>query len=116
MTNLEEIKNLIAKFSDDTFGSERPFTAPLYHLKKEIEEAVESGSMEEFVDMLCLLLDAYRKRFPELTTQDLLDFCKEKIEVILPARTWAKPDKNGVIEHIRQPDSVADLSAFKQKV
>jgi hypothetical protein len=101
MTTLEDIKNLVAKFSDDTFGIERPFTAPLYHLKKEIEEAVESGSMEEFVDMLCLLLDAYRKRFPELTTQDLLDFCKEKIEVILPARTWGKPDKHGVIEHIR---------------
>jgi hypothetical protein len=98
---LEDIKNLVAKFSDETFGVERPFTAPLYHLKKEIEEAVESGSMEEFVDMLCLLLDAYRKRFPELTTQDLLDFSKEKIEVILPARTWGKPDKHGVIEHIR---------------
>jgi hypothetical protein len=101
MTNLEDIKNLIAKFSDDTFGTERPFTAPLYHLKKEIEEAVESGAMEEFVDMLCLLLDAYRKRFPELTTQDLLDFCREKIEVVLPARTWGKPDQHGVIEHIR---------------
>lgn len=101
MTTLEDIKNMVAKFSDETFGEERPFTAPLYHLKKEIEEAVESGAMEEFVDMLCLLVDAYRKRFPNQTMQDLLDFSKEKIEVILPARSWGKPDRNGVIEHIR---------------
>lgn len=98
---LEEIKNMVAKFSDETFGTERPFTAPLYHLKKEVDEAIESGEMEEFVDMQLLLLDAFRKRFPELTTQDLLDFCHEKITVVLPARRWGKPDKNGVFEHIR---------------
>jgi hypothetical protein len=101
MTTIEDIKNLVAQFSDHTFGEERPFTAPLYHLKKEVDEAIESGAMEEFVDMQCLLLDAFRKRFPELTTQDLLDFCQEKITVVLPARSWGKPDKNGVIEHIR---------------
>lgn len=102
MTTLEDIKNLVAKFSDETFGEERPFTAPLYHLKKEIDEAIENGEMEEFVDMQLLLLDAFRKRYPNLTAQDLLDFCKEKIEVILPSRRWGKPDRNGVIEHIRK--------------
>lgn len=101
MTNLEDIKNLVADFSNQTFGEDRPFTAPLYHLKKEVDEAIESGDLEEFVDMQCLLLDAFRKRFPEMTTQEFLEFCKEKITVVLPARTWGKPDKNGVIEHIR---------------
>jgi hypothetical protein len=101
MTTIEDIKDLIAKFSDDKFGVDRPFTAPLHHLKKEVSEAIESGDMEEFVDIQSLLLDAYRKRFPELTVQDLIDACKEKITVTLPKRKWGKPDKNGVVEHIR---------------
>ena len=101
MTTLEDIKNLIADFSDETFGEGRPFTAPLYHLKKEVDEAIETGAIEEFVDMQCLLLDALRKRYPEMSTQEFLEFCKEKITVVLPARTWGNPDKNGVVEHIR---------------
>jgi hypothetical protein len=99
---IEEIKNLVAQFSDSTFGEERPFTAPLYHLKKEIDEAIDSGDMEEFADMQILLLDAFRKRYPHLLAQDLLNLCKQKITVVLPARSWGKPDHNGVIEHIRK--------------
>ena len=87
---LEDIKNLVAHFSDETFGEDRPFTAALYHLKKEVEQAIETGEMEDFVDMQCLLLDAFRKRFPNEPTQTLIDLCKEKIEVIIPARTWKK--------------------------
>jgi hypothetical protein len=100
--SIEEIKNLIAKFSDKTFGKERSFTAPLHHLKKEVEEAIESGEIEEFVDMQLLLLDAYRKRFPDFPVQTLLNCCKEKIVHTLPNRKWGKPDKNNVIEHIRK--------------
>lgn len=97
---LEEIKNMIAEFSDRKFGSDRPFTAPLYHMKKEIDEAIEGGDIEEFADIMLLLLDAFRKRFPNLPTNDLLDLCEEKIHVC-EKREWGKPDKNGVIEHLR---------------
>lgn len=90
MTKLEDIKNLIADFSDKTFGEDRPFTAPLYHLKKEVDSAIQTGEMEDFVDMQCLLIDAFRKRFPDTPTQKLINLCKEKIEVIIPARTWKK--------------------------
>lgn len=98
---IEEIKEMIAKFSDENFGNKRPFTAPLYHLKKEVDEAIESGEIEEFVDMTLLLIDAYRKRFPDFPVQTLLNCCEEKIVLTLPKRKWGKADENGVIEHIR---------------
>lgn len=90
MTTLEDIKNLVAHFSDETYGEDRPYTAVLYHLKKEVETGIQTGEIEDFVDMQCLLLDAFRKRFPDVQTQTLIDLCKEKIEVIIPARTWKK--------------------------
>ena len=99
--SIEQIKEMIAAFSDEKFGSDRPFTAPLHHLKKEVNEAIESGEIEEFVDMQLLLLDAYRKRFPDFPVQTLLNCCEEKIVITLSKRTWGKPDENGVIEHIR---------------
>ena len=101
MKSLEEIKNIVAEFSDKTFGTDRAFTAPLYHLKKEVDEAIESGEIEEFVDMFLLVIDAYRKKFPQYTTQHLLDACYEKLTVVLPKREWGNPDENGVFEHIR---------------
>ena len=90
MTNLEDIKNLIAKFSDETFGDERPYTAPLLHLKKEVETAMQTGDIEDFVDMLCLMLDAFRKKFPETPTESLLLLCKKKMEVLIESHTWEK--------------------------
>ena len=90
MTSLEDIKNLVAHFSDESYGADRPFQAVLYHLKRETDSAMSTGEMEDFVDMQLLLLDAFRKRFPDVDTQTLIDFCKEKIEVIIPARTWKK--------------------------
>ena len=97
---IEDIKNKVALFSDNTFGKERPFSSPLHHLKKEIDEALESDDPFEFADMLLLLLDSFRKKFPNLDTQDLLRLCDEKLKICLN-RKWGKPDENGVIEHIR---------------
>lgn len=101
MNSLDEIKDKIAEFSDKTFGKDRPYTAPLHHLKKEVVEAIESGEIEEFVDCLLLLLDAYRKRFPDFDTQILLNCCDEKIQTLYKRR-YGKPDENGVVEHIRE--------------
>jgi len=99
--NFEQIKDLIAEASDKLFGTERDFTAPLYHLKKEVEEAIESGEIEEFVDMQLLLLDSYRKRFPDFDTQVFLNCCEEKIQTLY-RRKYQAPDEHGVIEHIRE--------------
>lgn len=100
MKTAEEIRDRIAEFSDKTFGIERPFTAPLHHLLKEVKEVIESGEIEEFADMQLLLFDAYRKKFPQFTFQVLLDCCDKKID-ILYQRRWGNPDENGVFEHIR---------------
>ena len=100
INDLEKVKNDIAEFSDRVFGADRPYTAPLYHLKKEVDETIEDGDIEEFADMLLLILDAFRKKHTTKTTQDLLDVCHLKI-VECENRKWGKPDENGVIEHIR---------------
>lgn len=93
MTSLEEIKTLVAKFSDESFGDDRPYTSPLIFLKREVGITMDTGNMEDFVDCFTLLVDAYRKRFPNVPLQTLVDLCKEKIEVIIPARTWKKLDE-----------------------
>ncbi len=87
-------------FSDETFGKERPYTAPLHHLKKEIEETIESGDAEEYADCLLLLCDSFRKRHPELDADDLIEIAYQKIKTCRQ-RKWGDPDENGVIEHIR---------------
>ena len=95
---LEYIKTRIADFIDKTFGVDRPFTAPLHHLKKEVDETIESGEMEEFADMQLLLLDAFRKRFPNEEFQALINECDRKLD-ILYTREWNEPDENGVYLH-----------------
>lgn len=110
ISKLEQIKYEIALFSDNKFGKERPFTAPLQHLKLEADEAIESGELEEFCDILLLLLDAFRKKFPDLSTDDLLSECRAKIK-ICEKRKYHKPDKNGIIEHIREGEKDNFLAA-----
>lgn len=105
LIDLQIISDSIAKFSDDVFGKDRPFTAPLYHMKLKIDEVIESGDEEEFADVLLLLLDSYRKRYTNNSTQDLLNFAAKKIE-ILKNRKLQKPDPNGVIQHIREYDEI----------
>ena len=96
---IEDIKNLVAEFSDITFGTHRPFTAPLHHLKKEVDEVIESGSILEYADCLLLLLDSFRKRYPTHHTDWLIEACRAKL-AICKSRKWGKADDNGVIEHI----------------
>jgi hypothetical protein len=99
MTKLEQIKEDIAEWSDATFGAERNYTAPLYHLKEEVQETIESGELFEYADMFILLLDSYRMKYPTLSTDDLVKQCEIKLK-INKARTWGKPDENGVVKHI----------------
>ena len=98
---IQSVSDEIQKFSDTTFGEDRPFTAPLHHMKLEVDEAIESGNEEEFADILLLLLDSYRKKHPLKSTKDLLNCANAKIEK-LKTRKWQKPDERGVVQHIRE--------------
>ena len=98
-SRLEQLYQQHRIFSDTTFGKATPYTGPLHHLKEEVEEAIESGAPEEFADMFLLLLDAYGRRFPENTSEDLLDTTFAKL-TINKKRKWGEADENGVVRHV----------------
>lgn len=84
-------------FSMSTFG-DRPPTAPLHHLKKEIKECIkEPYDLEEYADCFLLLLDALR--LAGFNVDNLVNKSFEKLE-INKRRTWGEPDKNGAFQHI----------------
>lgn len=94
----ELVKMMIADFSDRTFGKDRPFSAPLWHMKKEIDECLETPTLEEYSDLQLLLLDSFRKAHEDKSVDELFDASMDKISV-LKKREWGEPDENGVIEH-----------------
>ncbi len=95
---LDEVKNMVTSFSTEKFG-DRVFTVPLEKLKDEIDEAIKSGDLVEFADMQICLLDAFRIRFPALTTDVLLSACAKKLNVN-NSRDWSKANEKGVHQHI----------------
>jgi hypothetical protein len=113
--NLNDIKNIIAEFSDKTFGADRPYTAPLYKLAEEVQEAIDGGKMEEYADMLLLILDSFRKKYPLTDAQILLDYCEHKVKNILPNRVWGNPDVNGAYHHITEDYDVFPKIATRIK-
>ena len=102
------------KWSDETFGVSWP-EAALEHLKKEIEELLETPySPFEYADCMILLLDAARKI--GLRAETLLLLCKIKLE-INKRRKWGPPDKNGVVEHISEKKEIAwNTKSMKSKI
>lgn len=110
--------NQIAEWSDATFGKLQRNPAIVYHLKKEVDELIKEFEYQkdpfpksddekqrdrqmlkmEFADCFMLLLDsAHHANF---TADELINTAIEKLE-INKERTWGKPDKNGVIEHVK---------------
>ncbi len=96
---IQHLQHEIAKWSDATFGAERPPSRPLHHLAKEVRELIEAPDDQmEYADCLILLLDAYRMAGG--SADELVESCYHKLE-INQERTWGAPDENGVVEHIR---------------
>lgn len=97
---IQELQDTVYNWSENTFGKGRPPSAPLNHLLKEVQEAIDSPQdIIEYADCLLLLLDAAAKA--GFNTQQLilaafikLDECRQ--------RKWAEPDENGVSEHVRE--------------
>ncbi len=99
-SNIQQLQNDIAQWSDATFGANRPANIPLYHLAKEIEELIAAPDDHmEYADCLILLLDAYR--MVGGNADDLIEYGHRKL-AINRGRKWGTPDENGVVEHIRE--------------
>lgn len=102
---LNYLKEEIKEFSENQFGIRSGLEAkgPLNHLKKEVDELIESlgkngfDEEEEWADCLLLLLDAFRIRYGNETSYNkLLHFALNKLAVIKD-RDWdPTPDKDGV--------------------
>lgn len=121
MKDFQKLQDDIKLWSDETFGYNRTAHPMIAHLKKEIkeldkilkkynriiycssddckeyEELIHDIKME-YADCFMLLIDS-AAHFP-LSINSILESVREKLE-INKNRKWGKPDKNGVIEHIR---------------
>ncbi len=96
----------VHQWADVTFGKDRTAIAPLHHLKKEVDEAIEAMNSqvlfdirEELADCFILILNATSKYGLEFNT--LFSDAKEKM-VKNKTRKWGKPDENGVCLHIKE--------------
>lgn len=95
---LRELQLLTGIWSDRTFGSgEDRHRSTMNHLKREVDEIIADPSdLEEYADVLILLVDA--ARMAGFHTDDLLDAAYAKHEVN-KKRTWKPADIDGVHEH-----------------
>jgi NTP pyrophosphatase (non-canonical NTP hydrolase) len=122
MEQLQSLMNDISEWSDSTFGDAQRNPGIVYHLKMEADELIEAldksallgadlsvgigeygrqvkKTKMEFADCFMLLLDS-ASHF-HLSAEELIETTRKKLE-INKKRKWGKPDKNGVVEHIRE--------------
>jgi hypothetical protein len=96
--DFNSLQKIHGEWADKTFGI-RTAIAPLHHLKKEVQEVIEQpNDITEYAD--CFLLLMYSARLAGFNMDDLYYASFEKF-MINQKRQWAKPDENGVVEHIR---------------
>lgn len=116
LERMQDFMNQTSKWSDSTFDNgsfNRSRALPIsYHLQKESKELTESldkyfqdGSIknfadakEELADCLTLVLDC-ATHFG-CNADELITACYNKLEKN-KNRVWGKPDKNGVVEHVK---------------
>jgi NTP pyrophosphatase (non-canonical NTP hydrolase) len=108
MKKIQKLQDLIHEWADKTFGKDREPTAPLYHLKREVNELIEAiesedeGKVhEEFSDCFILILNAASKYGLNVKTLYLNSLTKMDVNKI---RRWGTPDKHGVVEHLKDRD------------
>ena len=112
MKELQNMMDDIGKWSDKTFGKPTFRVIPLIkHLMKEVAELLEAAEIymgtggghkdlrEEFGDCLMMLTEA--ARIYGFSADELITMTREKLE-LNEKRTWGLPDKDGIIEHIKE--------------
>ena len=99
--DMQAIMNESGLVSDAKFGKARGFAAPLHKAKEELDEAIESGKIEEFADVLICVLDAARKKGYNMKM--LFRACYQKINVIWN-RDYKPLNELGITSHIKRGD------------
>lgn len=85
----------VGNWGDTTFPNSNQQSI-IAHLKKEVVELSENNNPVEVADCLLLLLyHAHKGGY------DLFQEAQKKFEIV-KTRKWGKPDKDGVVEHIRE--------------
>lgn len=99
--DVDSLQAQLFEWSSATFGSAEKCgpEGPLNHLRREIDEALETPSdIMEFADMYMLLSDAASRAGHRMS--DVLDASVTKLE-INKKRQWGKPNAEGFSEHVR---------------
>ena len=117
MRRIQLLMNNMAEWSQNTFN--KGVYCPIrtismaHHLLEEVKELIESvklchkhiGSLElqnkmneEFADCFILLFNCATNE--NLSIEHIYNLCREKLE-INKQRSWGKPDKDGVVKHIK---------------
>ena len=93
----------ITEWQKETFKKATPLSK-LAHLKQEIEE-LETDLINdnkerrlEFADCFLLLFGAAQA--DGMSYEDIINCIDEKFQIV-KKRKWGKPDKNGVVNHIK---------------
>ena len=95
----------IVLWQKETFGKSDSPLPPLKHLVKEVQELIDAPlDRIEYADCLFLLFNALD--IIGCTPDDFLHAVRKKLE-INQSRKWGSPDKDGVVEHLRNPTEVA---------
>jgi len=93
----------ISWWQNETFGQSTALSK-IAHLAEELQELVDDlksndpNKRLEFADCFFLLFGAADA--DGMTYQDICEAIQEKFE-INKSRKWGKPDKNGVVNHIK---------------
>jgi hypothetical protein len=92
--SFSEFQNEVGEWGNKTFTKASQMSR-LAHLKREVNELIESQDPKEAADCLILLL-----HWSYNAGVDLFEVAKVKHE-INKMRVWGEPDSEGVVEHIK---------------
>ena len=92
----QDLQKEAGGWANKTFGKSQTVTGVINHLVKEVYELKDSNEPEEAADCLLLLFQLAHEG-----GYDLIQEAQKKHKINLK-RKWGKPDKYGVIEHIRE--------------
>ncbi len=99
----QELFESVTKWQNETFGQATALSK-IAHLKQEIKELKKDVKKDnpakrlEFADCFILLFGAAAS--DGMSYEQIIDCISEKLE-INKSRTWGKPDKNGVVNHVK---------------